>query len=131
MVLDELIKLTIHPTAAELYELTRRRLPRISLATVYRNLELLTRMGVVRKLETGGSEARFDGDLDRHHHVRCVRCGRVDDVHGVSTDFSGDKFTSPNGYSIIGHQVEFTGICPACQASPTGQADESPVREGS
>ncbi|MFH1748486.1 MAG: transcriptional repressor [Planctomycetota bacterium] len=129
VVLDELRKLNNHPTAAELHELARRRLPRLSLATVYRNLELLMQLGVVRKLEMGGSEARFDGDLDSHYHVHCVRCGRVEDVHGVPTDFARDKFTSPSGYSIIGHQVEFAGICPACEALPSEKADEQTARE--
>ncbi|MBN2445812.1 MAG: transcriptional repressor [Phycisphaerae bacterium] len=124
VVLEELRKLTCHPTAAELYDIARRRSPKISLATVYRNLELLTRMGVVRKLEIGGAEARFDGDLDAHHHVRCIKCGRVDDVHCVRVDFSGMNFTSPNGYCIIGHQVEFFGVCPACQALPSAGTGE-------
>lgn len=130
VVLEELRKLTTHPTAAELHELARRRLPRLSLATVYRNLELLTHMGVVRRLETGGSEARFDGDLDRHYHVRCVHCGRVDDVHGVPTGLGGEEFTSPSGYSIIGHQVEFVGVCSACKGLPSEEADEQTAREG-
>ena len=129
VVLDELRKLITHPTAAELYELSRRRLPRISLATVYRNLELLTQMGVIRRLERGGSEARFDGDLDQHHHVRCIRCGRVDDVHGVPADFAGGEFTSPSGYGIIGHQLEFAGICPACKSPASEEASEQAVRE--
>ncbi|MCK4341055.1 MAG: transcriptional repressor [Phycisphaerae bacterium] len=115
VVLEELRKLTSHPTATELYEIARRRLPNISLATVYRNLELLTKIGVVRKLEFGGSEARFDGDLDQHYHVRCIYCGRVDDLHGVSAKLGGYTSRSTNGYDIIGYRLEFDGICPACK----------------
>ena len=64
VILEELQKAASHPTAAELYEIVRRRLPRISLGTVYRNLELLSESGLIRKLSMGSAEARFDGDLE-------------------------------------------------------------------
>lgn len=128
VVLEELRKLATHPTAAELCEAARRRLPRISLGTVYRNLELLTQMGVVRKLQISGAEARFDDNLDQHYHVRCVRCGRVDDVHGVPGDLVRADFPTLNGYDIIGHRLEFAGICPACKGTLT--EDEHAPREG-
>ena len=82
VILDELRKVRCHPTATGLYEIVRRQLPKVSLGTVYRNLELLARMGTIRKLEFSGTEARFDGDIGRHDHIRCVRCDRVDDVGG-------------------------------------------------
>ena len=78
IILEELQGVRSHPTAVDLYELVRHRLPKISLGTVYRNLELLSRQGTIRKLDFGGEEARFDGDLMRHEHVRCVRCGRME-----------------------------------------------------
>jgi len=117
VILEELRKLESHPTAMELHEITRRRLPKISLGTVYRNLELLAQAGTIRKLELGGSEARFDGDVVRHYHVRCVRCGRVDDFPDAPEFPVAQKFTSATGYDIIGHHLEFVGVCPACKAS--------------
>ena len=120
VVLEELKKLTSHPTAGELYEITRRRLPKISLGTVYRNLELLSQMGLVHKLETGGAEARFDGDLTEHHHVRCMRCGRVGDAHGAVADPVRQSTKSLGGYQIVGYRLEFIGICPACAAESDG-----------
>lgn len=130
VVLEELKKLTSHPTAAELYEIARRRLPKISLGTVYRNLELLTQMGVVRKLQISGGEARFDGDVEHHYHVRCVRCGRVDDVHGVPGELVRANFESLNGYNIIGHRLEFLGICPACKGTAPEENTKDTPREG-
>ena len=114
VILEELTKLSSHPTAAELHEITRQRLPKISLGTVYRNLDLLARNGLIRKLETGRGEARFDGDLDHHYHLRCVRCGRVDDAHDLSTDFVTGEVKNLNGYEVLGFQLEFFGICPTC-----------------
>lgn len=115
VVLEELQKLTTHPTAAELYEITRARLPKISLGTVYRNLELLTQNGVIQKLHIScGDEARFDGNPERHYHVRCVRCDRVDDLHDLPGDFVKGGVKSLSGYKILGFRLEFVGICPEC-----------------
>ena len=114
VILEELRKLTSHPTAAQLHEITRQRLPRISLGPVYRNLDLLATNGLIRKLETGRGEARFDGDLDHHYHVRCVRCGRVDDAHDLSPDSVTGEVKSLNGYEVLGFRLEFFGVCPAC-----------------
>ncbi len=112
VILEELQKLDLHPTAAALYEIVRRRVPKISLGTVYRNLELLARTGVIRKLEFAGAEARFDGNVTRHDHLRCVRCGRVDDIHGPPLDLSGGSANDWGDYRILGHRVEVFGICP-------------------
>ena len=114
VVLDELKRLCSHPTAVELYEIARTRLPRISLGTVYRNLELLAETGVIQKLATSGSEARFDANPERHHHVRCVRCGRVDDIHDLPSDSVKTDVQSRSGYEIIGFRLEFIGVCPEC-----------------
>ena len=115
VILDELQKVCSHPTAVGLYELVRQRLPKISLGTVYRNLELLSRQGTIRKLDFGGDEARFDGDLSRHEHVRCVRCGRMDDIHPPPLDLPAGQVDDCSGYKILGYRIQYAGICPACQ----------------
>lgn len=115
VILEELRSLTTHPTAVELYELTRRRLPRISLGTVYRNLDLLVRAGVVQRLQGAGTEARFEGKPDRHSHVRCVRCGRLDDAHEARVSLAGVKDNKLKDYQIIGHKLELFGICSGCR----------------
>jgi len=118
VILEELRRLTSHPTATGLYEIVRRRLPKVSLGTVYRNLELMARMGIVQKLEYSGNEARFDGNPDRHDHVRCIRCGRVDDIGAESLKLSDVDHGDCNGYEILGHRLELLGICPQCK-TPT------------
>jgi len=115
VILEELRKLTSHPTAADLYDIVRRRLPRISLGTVYRNLELLTRMDEIQKLEIGGSEARFDGNAAPHYHIRCVRCERVDDIHDAPEDLVKGNIKKLAGYEIFGFRIEFFGHCPECR----------------
>jgi Fur family ferric uptake transcriptional regulator len=115
VILEELQKTTSHPTAAQLYERVRARLPKISLGTVYRNLELLVQNGMARKLNLSGSHARYDGDVHDHYHIRCLECGRLDDIKAKSTDVNPAHVKRLNGYKIVGHRLEFTGICKDCQ----------------
>jgi Fur family ferric uptake transcriptional regulator len=129
VILEELRMVKTHPTATELQQLARQRLPRISLGTVYRNLERLTQLGLVRKLDTGGGEARYDGDCDPHYHVRCVHCGRMDDAHGLSDDPVKDTIKTLDGYEILGYRLQFEGICPACQSRPSRQRIVPPQDE--
>lgn len=114
VILEELKALKSHPTADELYHLVRRRLPHISLGTVYRNLELLAGLGAIRKLRPGGLQGRFDGDVDRHYHVRCVRCGRVDDVPIKPLRAVENVFRRVPQYQVFDYTLEFTGVCAQC-----------------
>lgn len=115
VILEELRGLTSHPTAEEVYELARKRLPRISLGTVYRNLEHLSSDGVVLKLEMAGARKRFDGKLSPHYHIRCDKCGRVDDVDAKVPPGIDGALRGRSDYRVTGHRLEFDGICPKCR----------------
>ncbi len=115
VILEELRRLSSHPTAVGLYEIVRRLLPRISLGTVYRNLELLAAMGEIQKLQLSGSQARFDGNVVRHDHVRCTSCGRVEDVSGTPLDLALFRNNDSNGYEFHGYRLELIGTCPRCR----------------
>ena len=115
VILEELKKLKNHPTAGDLCNIVRKRIPRISLGTVYRNLEILTRQGLVQKLDVGGFEMRFDGEAANHYHLRCLKCGRVDDVDFAVMKSLDKKFKLNTDFEILGHRLEFVGICPKCQ----------------
>ena len=116
-ILEELRKLTSHPTASDLHQVVRRVLPKVSLGTVYRNLERLAAAGEIQKLEGCGSQTRFDGDLRPHDHVRCVRCGCLADVHAPALDLSHIEGRDLGGFRILGHRLEFLGVCPCCRAA--------------
>ena len=114
VILEELRKLDTHPSADEIYEVVRHRLPRISLGTVYRNLEVLSELGEIQKLELSGLLKRFDWDTKKHYHIRCVRCSRVDDAPIAPLNQLDNELYGATVFEIIGHNLEFTGLCPEC-----------------
>ena len=114
VILEELRKLNTHPSADEIYKVVRRRLPRISLGTVYRNLEVLAQMGEIQKLELSGSLKRWDWNTNKHYHIRCVRCNRVDDAPIAPLNQLENELYEATVFEIIGHNLEFTGFCPEC-----------------
>lgn len=115
IILEELAKVKTHPTASELYDMVRKRLPRIGLGTVYRNLELMADSGMIVKIEVGGTQKRFDAITDSHYHIRCSSCGKVDDIDVPVTKDLVTQAADTTAYQILGHHVEFTGICGDCQ----------------
>ncbi len=122
VILDELRQTCAHPTAEEVYDLVRKRIPRISLGTVYRNLELLAQSGLIQRLESGGPPFRFDGAPQDHCHARCVRCGRMDDVEGGPYTVDEETVSTREGFQVLGCRVEFQALCPEC----AGQIDTWP-----
>ena len=125
ILLEELSKVTSHPTACELYEMVRKRLPRIGLGTVYRNLELMADSGMILKLELGGAQKRFDATTDPHYHVRCSVCGKMDDIMLQVRENITESAAEKTPYKILGHNVEFTGECPTCQKMQGAKTKEA------
>jgi Fur family ferric uptake transcriptional regulator len=120
VILEELRKLESHPTADEVYELARRRLPRISLGTVYRNLEILSEWGMIQKLELGGTQKRFDGNVRNHYHIRCMRCSCIEDIPMQPLTTIENAVRAVSDYEIIGSRLEFIGVCPPCKKAAQG-----------
>jgi Fur family transcriptional regulator, ferric uptake regulator len=105
----------IHPTVEELWAMVRKELPRISLATVYRNLELMANLGLVRRIGVGGDRRRYDGDMSDHHHVRCLECGAVGDIFVDLGSRISSRISSSTSFQIRTLHVEALGICPGCK----------------
>jgi Fur family ferric uptake transcriptional regulator len=95
--------------------MVRRKLPSISLGTVYRNLETMAELGMIQKIEVAGTQKRFDANTSNHYHVRCLRCGRVDDLD-LAPDPEVEKAAAQKTrFHILRHRLEFSGLCPECQ----------------
>jgi Fe2+ or Zn2+ uptake regulation protein len=112
-----------HPSAESVYERVRAEMPTISLRTVYQTLNDLAAMGEVHQLTLGTGSARFDPNLDAHHHLVCERCGEVVDVYA---DVSGVEVAPAqrHGFTINTTQVVFRGLCAACAADPSHQPSQ-------
>ena len=115
VIIEEVRKVKTHPTADEVYEMVRERLPKISLGTVYRNLDLLSESGEIQRLDSSGAQYRFDGNTNKHYHVRCIHCGSVDDLECVSISVPEATVQQSIDYEILGHRLEFLGVCPQCR----------------
>ncbi len=114
LILEALWELSSHPTADEVYEMVRRRMPRVSLGTVYRNLEALSDAGVILRLP--GTPMRFDGDTRPHYHIRCLRCGKIDDLPAGGRIVVRRNIKVPAGWDLVGYHVELVGLCPRCKS---------------
>ena len=118
LILRELQRQRTHPTADELHHAIRKRLPKISLATVYRNVKTLCELGLLKRVDVPGFQTRYDAFLEPHHHIRCVECGRVDDLECCpvcTVARAAERVAQGTDYEILDHTLEFTGICPNCR----------------
>ena len=115
-VFDCLERLKSHPTAEEVYTHVRRRLPRISLATVYKALEALVGAGLVTKLTNGDGSARYDSKGPEHYHLRDTATGEVHDLPTAFDPSLLDKLDpqlttelARAGFQVSGYRLEVVG----------------------
>ena len=102
-----------HPTAQMVYDALRCEDPRLSLGTVYRNLNQLADAGQLKKIPLPDGSCRFDGTLSRHSHIVCERCGRVMDV-AVDTAWLGALVARQTQFSLTSAERVMRGVCSAC-----------------
>ena len=113
LIREALMSRPCHPTAEELYNVLKADHPRLSLATVYRNLNQLCEMNLAQKLHVPNAPDRFDGTITPHYHLHCRRCrGLYDLSEGISDWHSlhGDRVP----HRVEGCQIMFFGICDKC-----------------
>ena len=113
LILDVVRATDAHPSASTVYRQLRKRLPRVSLATVYRNLRRLAAEGFLRE-RAGMDGLRFDGNIERHDHFTCMSCRRVFDVPPTQALGPGQRVAIRTGFEVLDHRIEFYGVCAAC-----------------
>ncbi len=112
-------------TAAEVYGEARKRCPELGLPTVYRTIEILERLKVIRRIHTlGGCEGFAPADLRDGHHVVCVSCGRVAEFSGCNVSEIVPMAMSQTGFHVEEHFLELLGTCAACSRSQIRTAGE-------
>ncbi len=86
-------------------------------STVFRAVAVLEERGLVQKVELGDGRSRYEPADDHHDHVRCVDCGRVaESGRACAVSGAAERVTRATGFTVLGHQLVFTGRCPDCQA---------------
>ncbi len=112
-----LIEDTTHPTADTVYSRLRHTMPSLSLATVYRILEMLNREGLIRRIGTGNAVARFEANLAVHQHLICKECGSITDIEDESLSRLQPPSTRFGGFVPEGLDIRIIGTCSECIGS--------------
>lgn len=100
-----------HPSAAAVYCRVHQDHPTISRSTVYRVLSRMAEDGRILRLELGGSDSRYDGEISPHSHVRCRLCGAIADIPSTRVEAPDDD----QGFLLEDCAVIYRGLCPACR----------------
>jgi Fur family peroxide stress response transcriptional regulator len=115
VVYEVLCSTTSHPTADWIYAESRKRIPDISLGTVYRNLQALVKEGRILELNYGKAQSRFDGNPAPHYHFVCLDCGRVYDFAFEGARVAEEVFAGVPG-RVDSYRLECYGACHDCLA---------------
>ncbi len=114
VILDTLRNMPTHPTVDQVYDKVREELPKVSLGTVYRNLQLMSEAGVVMEIMGGEKNKRFDGNPTPHYHIRCTECGRIDDIVWNNAGAVVNDVSKSSDYEVEDVAILFYGCCPEC-----------------
>jgi Fur family peroxide stress response transcriptional regulator len=116
VVYDVLAHSKEHPTAEMIYDKVREDYPTMSFATVYKSVEIFSKLGIIQVLNTGEDSFRYDADTTVHPHIRCIKCGKVCNVSHLEAKAVENMVSSETGFKVEGHQFYFYGVCPECQS---------------
>jgi len=105
-----------HLTPAAIYEKVHQQHPNIGLVTIYRTLDILSKLGLICELHAGGSCRSYTTSASgHHHHLICSNCGKVIDFSGYDLSELEQRLSLETGFEIEDHLLEFIGLCQACQ----------------
>jgi Fe2+ or Zn2+ uptake regulation protein len=115
VVLDVVRSVDTHPTAAEVFESARRKMPGISFATVYNSLRFLKQEGLVREVAFGNGASRYDRETDRHDHAICSACGTLVDFDLPGTVGLIRSAARASRFKAESVHLTLVGLCPQCR----------------
>ena len=109
-----------HLSAEEVYDLLKEKDFDFGLATVYRNVELLNKLGILNKIEFGDGRTRYelstsDPQLHQHHHLICLNCKKIIEFEEDLLDDLEAHISQKSGFQILNHEVKFFGYCSECK----------------
>ncbi|HRU40466.1 MAG TPA: transcriptional repressor, partial [Candidatus Diapherotrites archaeon] len=98
-----------HPSVDMLYSKLQPVYPTMSLATVYKSLEVFKELGLVQELNVGEDKFRYDANVNQHPHITCINCGKVEDVYDEMLFDLADQVQKKTGYQLTNQQLYFFG----------------------
>ena len=114
LILNTVLQNRVHPTADYVYNCLKTDHPELSLGTVYRNLNLLAKHNMLKKICVPNGSDRFDGTLTEHYHLICTKCGCVSDIDLPEVRLIEDKIRLKTGFTVTNTNFAFEGLCKAC-----------------
>lgn len=105
---------TEHPSAETIYKALQEDYPTMSLATVYKALKTLVEVNLIKELNVGEGNFRYDGNVKEHPHIQCVNCGKVDDILGITFSNLNEDVAPFTDYNVLSNKLYFYGICKEC-----------------
>ncbi|ALA59420.1 Fur family transcriptional regulator [Nitrospira moscoviensis] len=112
-----------HPTADDIYHAVKPTFPMLSLNTVYYTLTAFKEAGLVWEVPVEHASSRYDANMDQHHHLVCLDCGKIEDLYDESLVCLRPPTANQRGFDIRMHRVEFRGYCEACRAKQGASQD--------
>jgi len=105
-----------HPTAQQIYDQVKKIHPTVSLATVYKTMEVLRDLDLVQELNFPKGQARFDSYMNPHINLICVKCGKITDIDDVTAEEIGKKVAAVTKFKPNGQRIDVYGMCQQCSA---------------
>ncbi|NMB21025.1 MAG: transcriptional repressor [Firmicutes bacterium] len=115
-----------HLSAEDVHMHTKKLHGEIGLATVYRNLELLEKLGIIHRLDYGDGQNRYEIRLGAeeehyHHHLICTGCGAIGEFHSDLLESIERRIAEETGFKVTDHCLRFFGLCESCLRSSEGE----------
>jgi len=104
-----------HPTAAEVFDAARRKMPGISFATVYNSLRFLRDEGLIHEINFGNGASRYDRETKRHDHAMCSQCGKLVDFDLPGTIALSRPAARASNFKVESIHLTLVGLCPGCR----------------
>jgi len=113
----ELASTDRHPSTETIYKKIKDYYPNISLTTVYRTLETFEKLGLISVVNVLYNAARYDANLDPHHHIVCTECKKVEDVYDDSLNNLDISNKTLGDYKVEGYSLLLSGLCKSCRSN--------------
>lgn len=120
IILDTLKSNVVHPTAEYIYSILQKENPKISLATLYRNLNQLAEHGIIKKIDGLEQSSHYDHNTHAHYHFICDNCKKVYDISSAIAPELVKRAEAETDFQILGHDIVFHGVCKECKNSQEG-----------